>query len=159
MAAIQYPFTPTGTVGDTQLVHNTAVGLSALRVAHATYSFAVDGGGAPGLITPASNATIPINAVIYNVAVVVSSDLLAAGGAATIAVGTSAGSAANSLMTATNKTSWTASAKFVQGVPVPQTASTWVKMSAAGSITLTSATNALTAGVAEIYVFYIESAS
>jgi len=158
MAATQYPFTPSATVGDTQLVHNTAAGLSALRVAHATYSFAVDGGGAPGLITPASNATIPINAVIYNCSINSTTAVLAAGGAATVSVGTSAGSSATSLLGATNKTSFTTNA-FVQGTPVPQTASTWVKMTAAGSITLTSATNALTQGIVEIYVFYFESAS
>jgi hypothetical protein len=43
---------------------------------------------------------------------------------------------------------------MVQAVPVPQTASTFVKMSAAGSITVSIATAAQTAGVVEITVFY-----
>lgn len=154
MAATQYPFTAVGGVGSSQLAANTAVGNTALQVAHATYSFAVDGGGAPGLITPASNATIPINAVIYNCSI--NSTTAVTGTSATVAVGTSAGSAANSLKAATAITSFTTNA-FLQGIPVPQTASTWVKMTAAGSITITSATAALTAGIIEIFVFYFVS--
>lgn len=134
---------------------NTAPGSSASLVGHATYSFAVDGGGAPGLITPASNVTIPVNAIITNCIIDVTTAVTASG-SATISVGTSAGSSAASLLAATAKASFTP-AGFVQAIPVPQTASTWVKLTAAGQITLTSAVGAITAGVIEIYVFYTVS--
>jgi hypothetical protein len=137
---------------------NKAAGLSERMVAHATYNFAVDGGGAPGLITPAKNATIPINAIITNVIINSTTAVLAAAGAATIAIGTSAGSSANSLLAATAKASFGSNA-FLEGIPRPDDSTTWVKMTAAGQITLTSATNPLTAGVVEIYVEYIESSS
>lgn len=133
---------------------NALFGSSARRVAHAQYSFAVDGGGAPGLITPASNATIPANAIITNVIINSTTAVLAAGGAATVAIGTSAGSSASSLLAATNKTSFSANA-LIEGVPRPDDSTTWVKMSAAGVVTFTSATNALTAGIVDVFVEYI----
>src|SRR4051812_40771085 len=73
-------------------------GLS-LRMARAKYDFAVDGGGAPGLITPATNAVIPDNAII--VGGLCNSTTALVGSSTTIAIGTSAGSSANSLKTAT----------------------------------------------------------
>lgn len=140
-----------GTVG--LLANNKLIGISARRVAHAQYSFAVDGGGAPGLITPVNTATIPANAIITNVLINSTTAVLAAGGAATVAIGTSAGSSASSLLAATNKISFSANALLI-GVPRPDDASTWVKMSAAGVVTLTSATNALTAGIVDVFVEY-----
>lgn len=136
---------------------NTAFGPTNQIIGHAQYNFATDGGGAPGLITPANNVTIPANAVIVNVSIN-STTAVTSAGTTTISIGTSAGSSATSLLAATAKASFSANA-FVQGVPVPQTASTWVKMSAAGSITLTSATTAIGAGVIEIYVFYFVSST
>jgi len=135
---------------------NTQFGTSPQLIGHAQYSFANDG-GAVGAITPANNVTLPANAVIVNVSIQ-STTAVTSGGAATVAIGTSAGSSANSLLAATGKASFTAGA-FVQGIPVPQTASTWVKLTAAGSITATVATAALTAGVIEIYVFYFVSST
>lgn len=124
---------------------------------HATYNFAVDG-GAVGLITPLSNVTIPQNYVIVNCALN-STTAVTSGGSATVSVGLSAGGGgAAALVAATAKASWSANA-FVQGVPVPQTASTWIKMSAPGTITLTVATAALTAGIVEVYVWGYLSAS
>lgn len=136
---------------------NAAFGPTNQVIGHAQYSFATDGGGAPGLITPASNVTIPANAVIVNVSIN-STTAVTSAGTTTISIGTSAGSSAASLLAATAKASFSANA-FVQGIPVPQTASTWVKLSAAGSITLTSATTAIGAGVIEIYVFYFVSST
>ena len=134
---------------------NTQIGAGA--VYHAKYSFATDG-GAVSTITPAVNVTIPANFVIQNVALN-STTAVTSSGSATVAVGLSAGgSGTASLVAATAKASWSANA-FVQGVPVPQTASTWIKMSAAGSVTVTVATAALTAGVIEVYIFGYQSAS
>jgi hypothetical protein len=152
---VAIPNLTSANIGDAALTPNTAAGISAQRVCHFSYSFAVDG-GAVGAITPASNCTLPINSVITNISLNSTTALLAAGGAATISVGTTAGSSATSMLAATNKTSFSTNA-FVQGIPVPQTASTWVKMTAAGSMNITVATNALTAGVLEGFVFYVVS--
>lgn len=134
----------------TELTLNST-GLHVERMARAVYSFAVDG-GVVGAITPATNFTLPVNAVITNVAIN-STTALTSGGSATIAVGFTAGAAANSLKAATAVASYSANA-FVQGVPVPQTASTWLKLTAAGQASITVAVAALTAGVLEIDVWY-----
>jgi len=137
---------------------STLNGTVTSQVCHATYNFAVDG-GAVATITPAKNCTIPVNAVVYNVSVN-STTAVTSGGAATVAVGISGGGGTTtSLVGATAKASLTANA-FIQGTPVPQTASTWVKMATTtGTVTATVATAALTAGVIEVYVFYFVSAT
>jgi predicted RecA/RadA family phage recombinase len=122
-----------------------------LFMAHAQYNFASDG-GAEALITPAVNSTIPINAVIVG-SVVNSTTAVTSAGSATLAVGTSAGSLANSLLTATAKASLGTNALVAGAAQF----ATPVKMSAAGQITVTPAVAALTAGVVEIYVFYYVS--
>ena len=151
---------PTGipaaaTVGDLNLTSNTAVGISAQRICHATYNFAVDGGATP--IVPALNCTIPINAVITNVSFDATTAFTASG-SATVALGCTGGTAcsAAALMAATGKASL-GSQVFGQSIPVPQTSSTWVKTSAAGGVSLTIATGPLTAGYAEIEIFYFVS--
>jgi len=145
------------TVGSGGLTANTPDGLSAQLVCHVTYSFAVDGGTTP--VVPAGNCVIPINAVITNVGVQATTSVTASG-SATVALGCVAGTAcgASSLMAATAKASLTAGT-FGQSIPVPQTASTWVKTTAATGITLTIATGPLTAGVIEIYVMYYQSST
>jgi hypothetical protein len=133
--------------------NGSVAGTGALQVAHATYNFAVDGGGAPGLITPAANATIPINAII--IGGTINSTTAGAGASATVSVGTSAGSSATSLLAATAIGSFSTNAKLNSAA----TLAAPVKMSAAGSITITSAVAALTAGVFEIFVYYVVSPS
>jgi hypothetical protein len=145
---------PALSVSDAALQANTGFGSSPQRIAHAQYSFAVDG-GAVGTITPAHNFSLPANAVITNV-VINSTTAVTSGGSATVALGTTAGSTASAFVAATAKASFSINA-FVQGVPVPQTSSTFVKMSAAGQLQVTVATAALTAGVIEVYVFYYVS--
>lgn len=144
-----------GTVPETALAVSTAFGLGALRVARAKYDFAVDG-GAVSAITPATNATIPDNAILLSV-ILNPTTALTSGGSATIAVGTSAGSSANSLKTATAVASYSLDA-LLAGVPV-FTAASAVKMTAAGSFTITVATAALTAGVLEISAVYFVAAN
>jgi hypothetical protein len=128
-----------------------AAGGSVMSVAHAKYSFAADG-GVTGLITPASTAVIPINAIIIGGHINVTTAVTSAG-AATLAVGTSAGSAANSILTATAKASLTLAAL----INSTATLAAPVKLSAAGSITVTVGSADLTAGVVEIFVFYVTS--
>jgi hypothetical protein len=155
MAQTLYPITPgPNAVADAQLATNNRAGITAKRVAYARYDFSVDG-GAVGAITPATTSTIPAFAVITWVGIN-STTAVTSGGSATLAVGTTAGSSATALLGATAKASLSVDA-VLNGVPVPQTASTWVKMSAAGAINVTVATATITAGVVEVFVEYVLS--
>ena len=124
-------------------------------VAWAKYSFAVNGGGV-GLITPATafNTVIPNNAIITSV-IINSTTALTSAGAATVSIGTSAGSSASSLLGVTGYATFTLD-KLLSGVPV------WtapIKMTGAGSITLTIGGANLTAGIIEVFVrFYVPQA-
>jgi len=127
---------------------SSTIGLSVPRLAHARYSFAVDG-GVTGLITPASTAVIPALAIMIAGTVNVTGAVTSLG-SATLAVGTSAGSSASSLLAATAK------ASLGTGVllPIVPTIAVPVKMSAAGSITVTVGTADLTGGIVEVFVLY-----
>ena len=123
-----------------------ATGVSTgVRVAHALFDFTVDGGAS---CTPANSDTIPANAVVFG-GVINSTVALAATGAATLAVGTAAGSAGNSILTATGKATL-----GLDAVIAPSCVATPFKMSAAGKINVTVATGPLTAGQVEIWVLY-----
>lgn len=130
----------------------TAMGKVSVKTAYARYNFATDG-GAVSTITPASavNSTIPAKAIVFGV-IINSSTAVTSGGAATIAIGTSAGSSAASLRAALAVASYSADA-IIAGAPV-FTAGSSFKMTAAGQITFTVATAALTAGVIEVWVTY-----
>ncbi len=146
----------TGPLGTYTPSDNTLPGTSVSFVAHARYNFATDG-GAVSTITPAVGATIPINAVITKVLVTCITTTV--GSTGNISVGLSAGGAGTgALWAATARGSCTAGTMF-DGVPLAgATASlanaTYIKMSAAGAITFTIATNALTAGVVDVDVWY-----
>ena len=116
-----------------------------LKVAHFLYNVAVDGGAS---CTPANSDTIPANAVVFGGAINPTTAVTAAG-AATVAIGTSAGSAGNSILAATGKASLGGDA-----IVTPTCVATPFKMSAAGQITITVATGPLTAGVMEGWVLY-----
>lgn len=126
-------------------------GLNLVRTARAKYVFATDG-GVVGLITPALTAVIPDNAIVFG-ALVNAITAPTSGGAATIAIGTTAGSAGNSIKVATAIATYTIDS-VLPGTPV-FTAGTAFKMTAAGSINITVAAVDLTAGVIEITVFYV----
>lgn len=117
-----------------------------MQVWRARYSFATDG-GAISTITPADSDTIPANAVIWGGFLNPTTALV--GATATIAVGTTAGSSTTSIKAATAVASYTIDALLA----VVPTLAVPIKMSAAGQITLTIATAALTAGVLEVFVF------
>lgn len=144
-------FTGTVTVTDPMVSAPAASGLGMVRCAHARYDFAVDG-GAVAAITPTLTAVIPDNAVIIGATVNSSTAALSAG-SATVAVGTTAGSSASALLAATAKATLSIDA-LINGVP---TLAAPVKMTAAGSINVTVGTAALTAGVIEIFVYYVVS--
>jgi len=118
-----------------------------VRVCRARYDFAVDGDPlAPGLITLAQSDILPAGAVVTNGTI--SGTTAVTGTGATIAIGTSAGSAANSIKTATAITSFSANA-------IQSWTGTKFRMSADGTVTITSATAALTAGVFDILLEYV----
>ena len=135
------------------VVSSSNFGLGLLRTARAKYSFAVDG-GAVATITPVTNATLPAKAVIVG-ATVNSTTAATSGGLATIAVGTSAGSSTTSILGATAVASFSADALINGAV----THAAPVKLTAAGSITLTVATAALTAGIIEVTLIYYVAAA
>lgn len=135
------------------IVGGAGVGTNLLNVAHAIYSFAVDG-GAIGAITPVSTAAIPANAIIVG-ATVNSTTAVTSLGAATVSVGTTAGSSASSILAATAKASLSLDA-ILNGVPVFATP---VKMTAAGNVNVTVAAAALTAGIIEVFVYYTVAAN
>ena len=140
-------------VTEAKIVASSGTGLGLPRVARAKYDFATDG-GAISTITPALNSTIPNDAVIVG-GTINSTTAATSGGSATIAVGTSAGSSTTSILGATAVGSFTTDA-------VLNSAATFaapVKMTAAGSITITIATADLTAGVIEITVVYFVAAA
>jgi hypothetical protein len=118
----------------------------------ALYDFAVDG-GAISTITPSISDTIPANAIVYGG--LLNSVTAPVGASATIAVGTSAGSSSSSILAATAITAMTVDA-VIELLGVNSQAATHkpsFKMTAAGQITLTIATTALTAGRIEVMVF------
>lgn len=127
-------------------------GLGLLKTAKFTYNFATDG-GAIGLITPTNSPTLPIGAIILGGVIDILTTLTSTG-AATIALGTSAGSSATALKGATAVATWAA------GVTVPVvpvfTAATYVKLTAAGRLTMTVADVALTAGKFNVTVVYVQ---
>ena len=126
---------------------NLASGLVIPQLARAKYSFAADG-GAVGAITPVTTTTIPDNAVVFG-GYVNSTTAVTSAGAATVSVGTAAGSSATSILGATGKADLSADAVIVSAA-----AGTPFKMTEAGAINITVGTAALTAGVIEIVVLY-----
>lgn len=126
-------------------------GLNNLNTGTAIYSFATDG-GAVATITPRRTFVLPRNAVIVG-AVINSITACTSGGAATISVGTSAGSSATSILGATAIASFTTNALLAPAVSFAAP----VKLTATGGITVTVATATVTAGVIEVSVVYTQA--
>jgi len=140
-------------VTEAKLSASSGFGLGVLRTARAKYDFAVDG-GIIGAITLATTATLPDNAVIVG-ATLNSTTAATSGGAATIAVGLTAGGAADTIKTAEAVGSFSVDALINGTVTFAAPA----KMTAAGNINITVATADLTAGVVEITVYYYVAAA
>jgi predicted RecA/RadA family phage recombinase len=121
-----------------------------IKVAHAIYDYSVDGGSS---CTPANSDTIPDNAVVFD-GVINSTAAVTAAGAATVAIGVSAGGTGNCILTATGK-----AALGLDALVVPTCQATPFKMTAAGKIAITVATGPLTAGVIEVWVLYTTAAA
>lgn len=126
---------------------------STIQVAKAIYDFSVDG-GAVSTITPAKNTTIPANAILLGgFAKASAAAALTAIAGTTISIGTSAGSSATALLgtTAGAIANWAAAAI----IPLVPTLAVPVQLTAAGLITFSPGTHAVTAGIVEIYVFFV----
>ena len=122
--------------------------LGRLYIAKARYNFGVDG-GVQGAIVPKVTTLLPANSVIVGGTINSTTAILSAG-AATLAVGTSAGSSATAILGATAKASLSANA-LINAVPVFATP---VKLSAKGYINVTVGTADLTAGIVEVTLYY-----
>lgn len=139
-----------GTVGDSLLTSTSAFGNTAVRVCHAQYSFANDGGGSPGTITPTNNCTLPAKSILFGS--LINWTTAAVGALNTTSIGTTGtGSSTTAIMPATAVASLTG---FVTGAV---TFASPLKITTSGTVTLTTNTAALTAGVCEIFVFYVVS--
>jgi len=125
-------------------------GLASVGLAKMTYSFAVDG-GAIGLIVPVNSPTLPNKAIIMGGVIDISTTVTGAG--ASISLGTSAGSSNVALLAATAIASWGAGAVLAM-IPI-FTAATYLKLTAAGKLTLTVSAGALTAGIFDVQVVYV----
>lgn len=122
-------------------------------VAYAKYDYSVDG-GAVSTITPSRTTAIPDNSIIFGGAINVTTAVTAVG-AATVAIGTSAGSSTTSILAATGKATLTID-KLLATVP---TLAVPIKLTASGNITFTVGTDALTAGVIEVWLEYYTAAN
>lgn len=125
----------------------------AMGVAHAYYSFA-DDGGAVGTITPMISDLIPAGAYIYEAFAFVETALAGTSGG-NVSIGIGATNVATLLAN-------TAYGSVTGAIPlIPNTAflTTPFQISAAGQITITVVTHALTAGVIEIFVRYYPCAA
>lgn len=134
----------------TPIVVSANDGLGVIGNVKMTYDFAVNG-GAVSTIIPTNSPTIPIKAIILGGTIDITTTLTS-GGAATIALETSAGMAAGGLKAATAVASWVAGQLALTPV---FTAATYVKMTAAGRPQVTIATAALTAGKFDINLVYV----
>jgi len=142
-----------GAVESSMLAASSDFGLGVLRVARAKYDFAVDG-GAQGAIVLATTATLPDNAVVVG-GTINATTAGGSGGAATIAVGFTAGGAADTILTATAVASFSTDALLNSAIVF----ATPYKMTAAGNINITVATADLNAGVIEITLYYYVAAA
>lgn len=127
-------------------------GLGATGNAKMTYDFTVDG-GAISTITPTNSPLIPANAIILGGTI--DCTVSANGGAgATIALGLGSGAQVAALKGATAFATFAAPGQ-VALVPV-FTAATFVKVAAATRLTVTIATNTLTAGRFDVNIVYVQ---
>jgi hypothetical protein len=127
-------------------------GLGSIGNAKMTYSFAVDG-GAIATITPTNSPTLPAGAIILG-GVIDITTTFTSGGSATIALGFGSGAQVASLKSATAVASYAAGTSLVI-IPI-FTSATYYKLTAAARMSLTVAVAALTAGVMDVNLAYVQ---
>jgi hypothetical protein len=128
----------------------TISGGGRFSVAKATYSFAVNGGAVGDIVL--SGGSIPTGAIIMSGVLEVTT-VPTSGGAATIAVKVE-GAADTVAAAAISGAPWSSTGRK-STIPVG-TGATSLKTTADRSITITVATAALTAGVFNVYLTYIQ---
>ena len=145
---LQYANPASYATSDTSQFGNPAQG-----TCHFQYNFAVDG-GAVGTIVPANNCVIPKGALITGCTMYASTaGTTSASG--TLSIGISGtGGATNALLAATAAASITG---VLQCAVVPQTASGFLHMTTAGAGEVAIATGALTAGIVDVWAYYVTS--
>jgi lysophospholipase L1-like esterase len=121
---------------------------------HAQYAFSNDGGGAPGLITPLTNCIIPPNSTVKTASVWWTTAATGSGSSVSIGLAGAGGSSASILAS----TAASSLAGQIQSA-VTSSASSWVHVTTAGGVTLTTSGAALTAGVCEITLTYETTAN
>lgn len=132
-----------------------AAGLGQGLLCKTRYDFAVDG-GAVSTITPKQNGIIPIYAIITECLIYVITTTV--GSTGNISIGLSAGGAGVAALLAATARASLSAGSFFQGIPVQSATganTSLIHMSAAGSPTVTISTNALTAGVIEIFTRFV----
>ena len=147
LGSTTYPvFTDNGIVAATGL--SNFVIPDGFLVARARYDFAIDGDPlAPGLITLANSDTIPKGAIMVGGLIYTPTNFA---GATNVIFDVSAGGSNASIHA--SATIATYNGLIVPAVP---TFAVPVRLTAAGTITITSTVAALTAGVCDILVFYV----
>lgn len=101
-------------------------------------------------------ATIPINAFITGAWYWVKTTFTSSTDAATIALSVEGGNDVVSAIAISNGGNpWDTTSKPVEGIPVVETTSTWLKTTAARAVTATVAVENLTAGVMHVWVQYV----
>lgn len=139
-----------GSLSAANALSTALFGNGLLQVGHTQYSFAVDGGGAPGLITPVNNASLPANSIVYGCLIDWTTPGVGIGNTTSIGL-TGTGGGAAVLKAATAVASLTGFLASLSTFAAP------IKITTAGTVTLTTAVAALTAGICEIYIFYVVS--
>ena len=145
----------TVTVGELNSLDDSAAfadGLSRVRVATATYDFAVDGGAISAIDL---GVTLPDNAIILDGMVDVITTLTSATDAATIAIHAEAADDIVTAVAILTATDWDAGLHAIKQLG---TAATATKLTAARAITATIAVEAVTAGKFVVFLRYVLSA-
>lgn len=148
LGTVTYPTFVDQGISTTPSTATVTIGGNGLLTARGHYSFATDG-GAIATITLAVSDTIPLGAIMVGGYAFVNT-ALTSGGSATISIGTSAGSSAAALKAATAVASYSLAAVL----PLVPTFAVPVRMTAAGTLTITVAVATLLTGEMDIVVYF-----
>lgn len=128
----------------------------ALRVGVVNWSFATDGAPVAVTITPIKNVTLPINSIVFGALMSVLTPPTS--NAATVAVGTTAGSSNASLLVAAATSGAPWSTTGLKALLPVFTSVTAIKLTAAGSVLITANANFstfLAAANVDIFLIYM----
>jgi hypothetical protein len=142
-------------VTEAMLKPPSTVGLGAKRVAYALFDPTAVVGDRTAT-AHALAAIIPINSFVTGAWYWVETTLTSAADSATIALSIEGANDVTTAIAISDVSNpWDTSAKPVEGTPVVETTSTWLKTSAARAVTATVGVQALTGGKVHIWVEYV----